>query len=566
MLKEIKAAVQVYQHLPRYGEILRVCFKYGFADALRLAHLGRLLSIKAPEKEAPAADVARRPLPARFRLALEELGPTFVKFGQILSSRRDLVNEAFFDELRKLQDQVPPFPTAQARAIVEEDLGRPLAEVFSEFGETPIAGASIAQVHRARLLGGEEVAVKVRRPDVEKVVAVDLAILEDVARFLEKHVEELAVLNPVGVVQEFGRALSAEMDFANEARNVERFAKQFRANRSIRVPRVHPEASSERVLTMEFLAGARVDQPEALRAQGIDPVALSERSSRLIFQQMFQFGFFHGDPHPGNFAILPRGVVCLYDYGMMGVLTPAFRENIAEMILGLTEKDRRMVTRALLEMSETGFPEDLHKLESDVEAFGEQYLDRPLKDLRLGFVLNRLLDLLMTHRLRMKSDFYLGIKALTQVEAVAVVLNPNLNFIQFGAPYATRVLERKYELREILRGALRSLAETVNWARDLPTDLRDFYDRVKHGRYKVPIEHRIDPKGFEPLRNTLDYVANLLAEALLASAVLICSSILILAGIPPHWRGIPLAGVAGLGLGALMFLRIALSIWRHGGL
>lgn len=566
ILKQVRAAVEVYRHLPRYGEILRVCFKYGFADVLKLARLQRLLEIKPFQPAEKAEALHEKPLSVRFRMALEELGPTFVKFGQILSSRRDLIGESFHNELRRLQDQVQPFPTAQARQIIEAELGCPLAETFSRFGDEPVASASIAQVYHATLPGGENVAVKVRRPDIERVIAVDLAILEDAARFLEKHVEEIAVLNPVGIVHEFAHNLSAEMDFTREARNMERFAKQFRGTRSLRVPRVHAELTSERVLTMEFLSGLRIDDPDALRAKGIDPVALSERSSRHIFQQMFQFGFFHGDPHPGNITVLPGGVVCLYDYGMMGTLTPAFREEIASMILGLTEKDRRMVTRSLLSMSEAGFAEDLRKLENDVESFAEQYLDCPLKDLKLGFVLNRLLDLLMTHRLRMKPDFYLGIKALTQVEAIGVILNPDLNFVHFGAPYATRVLDRKYQLRTLLKEAMKSFSETLDWLRDLPADLRDFYAHVRTGRYKIPLEHRIDPKGFEPLRNTLDYVANLLAEALLASAILIGSSILILAGIPPHWHGIPLAGLLGLGLGGMLFLRIALSIWRHGGL
>ncbi|MCC7519110.1 MAG: AarF/ABC1/UbiB kinase family protein [Verrucomicrobiae bacterium] len=566
MIRQIKAAVEVYEHLPRYGEILRVFFKYGFADLLKLAHLGRLLEIKATPPSEPGTSLHQKPLAARFRLALEELGPTFVKFGQILSSRRDLINEPFFEELRKLQDRVPPFPAEQAKRILEEDLKRPLDEIFHEFDETPVAGASIAQVHRARLCDGKEVAVKVRRPDIEKVIAVDVAILEDAARFLERHVEELAALNPVGVVREFARTLSAELDFMREAGNLERFAKQFRGNRWVRVPRVYRDLSGERILTMEFLAGLRVDRPEDLRAHGIHPSTLSERMSRLIFQQMFEFGFFHGDPHPGNFTILSGGVTCLYDYGMMGTLTPAFREDIAAMILGLTEKDRRMVTRALLGMSEQGYAENLRKLESDVEAFGEQYLNRPLKELRLGFIFNRLLDLLMTHQLRMKAEFYLGVKALTQVEAIAVLLHPDLNFVEFGAPYAMRALERKYETRKLLKDFLKSFGETLEWLRDLPTDARDFYERAKSGRYRIPLEHRLDPKGFEPLRDTLDYVANLLAESLLASAALVCSSILILAGVPPLWKGIPLPGLVGLAISALMFLRIARSIWRHGGL
>ncbi len=368
-----------------------------------------------------AEEIRLLPPARRFRMALEELGPTFVKFGQILSSRRDFVTEPVYNELRKLQDQVAPFPGAQAKEILEKELGRPLDQVFTEFEELPVASASLAQVHRATLHSGEKVAVKIQRPGIHPVIEVDVAILLDVARFLERHVEELTVLNPLGVVREFAKTLSDELDFTNEAQNMERFAKQFRGNRNIKVPHVHHELTTERALTMEFVAGSHVNDIPELRRHDVDPVRLAERMSKLIFQQMFQFGFFHGDPHPGNMSILPGGVTVLYDYGMMGNLTRPFREDIAAMILGLVEKDSRMVMRSLLGMSEQGFADDPRKLESDVQVFATRYLDKPLKELHLGFVLNRLLDLLMEHKLRMKADFYLGIKALSRVANVEKV-------------------------------------------------------------------------------------------------------------------------------------------------
>ncbi len=566
LFRQIKAAVEVYHHLPRYREIFRVFFKYGFVDMVRLVHLQKLLEIKESQLPSRHGDLNHQPPAVRFRMALEELGPTFVKFGQILSSRRDLINESFYQELHKLQDQVPPFPGEEAKKIIERELNHPIDELFQEFDIHALAGASIAQVHQAVLLNGKVVAVKVQRPEITKVIEIDLAILADVARFLDRHVEEISVLNPVGIVQEFAKTLSAELDFTNEARNMERFAEQFRGNRTIRVPKLYNELTTERVLTMEFLKGYPVDQPNQLREHNISPITLSERMSKLLFQQMFEFGFFHGDPHPGNITILLHGVACLYDYGMMGILSPTFREDIATMILGLIEKDQRKVTRSLLGMSETGFADDLRKLESDVETFAEQYLDRPLKDLKLGFVLNRLLDVLMAHKLRMKSDFYLGVKALAQVEAIGEILNPDLNFVQFGEPYATQVIEKKYEFGTIFKNLIKSLAESLDWLRDLPTDTREMYERIKSGRYKIPIEHRIDPKGFEPLRSSLNHIAHLLADAMLTSSILICSSILILAGLPPKWHEMPVLGVAGLIFGGMMFLRLVLSIWKHGGL
>lgn len=566
VLKQIQAAVEVYHHLPRYREIFHVLFKYGFSDVLKLVHLQKQLKIE--DRQLPDRQIAlhEQPLAVRFRLALEELGPTFIKFGQILSSRRDLINESFYNELRKLQDQVPPFPGKEAKKIVEKELCSSADKLFRKFDEDAVAGASIAQVHQATLHDGTVVAVKIQRPDITKVIEIDLAILLDVAKFLDKHVEEIAVLNPVGVVHEFAKTISAELDFVNEAQNMDRFAAQFRGNRTVRVPKVYMDLTTERVLIMEFVKGYPVDQPEELRTHHIDPATLAKRMSRLVFQQIFDFGFFHGDPHPGNMTILPSGVTCLYDYGMMGTLSPTFREDIATMIMGLVEKDPRLVARSLLGMSEAGFVEDPRKLEIDVEAFANQYLDRPLKDLKLGFIFNRLLDLLMNHKLRMKADFYLGIKALTQVEAIGMRLYPELNFIRFGEPYATRVIEKKYEFAAIWQNFRKSLAVSADWLRDFPTDAREIYERIKSGHYKIPLEHRIDPQGFEPLRTTLNHIAHLLADAIITSSILICSSILILADLSPKWHHLPVLGVIGLILGGIMAFRLAISIWRHGGL
>ena len=563
---QIKSVVETYHHLPRYREIFLTFFKYGFVDLMKFVHLQKLLEIADRQLNPKNEELHRKPAAERFRMALEELGPTFVKFGQILSSRRDLINEAFFNELRKLQDAVPPFPGADAVKIIERELGRPLGEVFKTFDETPIAAASIAQVHRATLLDGGEAAVKIRRPDIEKVIEIDVAILLDVARFLETHVEELSALNPVGVAQEFARVIEREMDFTYEARNMERFAKQFKGNRWIRVPRVHRECSTGSVLTMEYLAGFRMDNPEQLRANGIDPALLAERISRLIFQQVFRHGFFHGDPHPGNATILAPGVLVLYDYGMMGVLSVPFRENIANIVVGLVEKDSRTVSRALLGMSEEGYVDEPRLLEGDVEVFAQQYLDCPLKDLKLGFVLNRLLELLISHKLRMKADFYLGVKALTQVEASGRVLDPDLNFVRFGEPYAMQVIESRLDIKHILKDIYVAIGETADFLRGFPMEARDLYERVRSGRYRIPLEHRFDPKGFEPLRSTLNHITNRLAEAVLAAAILVCSSILILADHSSLWNFLPMLGLVGLVIGGGIAFRLIIAIWRSGGM
>lgn len=566
ILDQIKSAVEFATHLPRYREIVSILMKYGFADVLKLVALQRFLGLEDATLPVHETGLLARPLAERCRLALEELGPTFVKFGQIVSSRRDLVDDEFYEELSKLQSGVPPFPAEVAREIVAGELGRPVDDIFSSFEDTPVGSASIAQVHYATLEDGTEVAVKIQRPDIEKTIERDLSILADLARFVERHVPEMAGLNPVGVVQEFAGALVKELDFLNEAANARRFARQFADCPWIHTPKIFRDYSTPRVLTMEFLEGWDIGDADALDALGIDRPELARHITDLIFEQIFEHGFFHADPHPGNLMVQEGGVVGLLDYGMMGTLTPAFRSNIAQLIAGLGEKNLPQVMNSILAMSEEGFTTQPTIMLAQVEAFSEAHLNRPLRDIRLGKVLNSLLELLRNNHLRMKSSFYLGIKALTQVEAIGRVLDPNLNFILLGEPYAGRLIREKFgptRVLAILRGLF---GESLDLLESFPHDFRNVYQRIKAGRLNIPLQHKIDPQGFEPLRKTLDSIANRLTNAILTASVLICSSILIHSRVPPKIADISVFGLIGLIWGGSMCLRLVLSIWKHGGL
>jgi len=563
----LRSAVDLYNHLPRYREILSVLFKYGFADVLRLVALQHILRIEdATIRKHPDDAILSKPLPVRLRLALEELGPTFIKFGQILSSRRDLINDAYFIELTKLQCGVPPFPAKEARGIIEKELGHPMRSLYSDFHEKPIGSASIAQVHRAVLKDGTPIAIKVQRPDIEKTITLDVAILHDLARFVEKHVPEAVGLNPTGVVQEFTETLQRELDFENEASNAERFAEQFEGNPHIRIPKIYRDHSTSRVLTMDYITGIPITDSDALRAQGTDPAELAVTMTGLIYEQIFDHGFFHGDPHPGNMTILQDSRIVLYDYGMMGKFTPQMRESIALLVSGLGDKNHAQTTRSILDLSEEGVAKDQMLLQAEVEKFAEQNLSKPLREISLGAVFNSLLDLLRDNHLRMKPAFYLGIKALAQVEAIGRALDPDLNFILLGEPYATRVLIGKFgagRVGSILKGVA---LELLDFLRDFPGDFRQLYQSFRRGKINIPLEHKIDPKGFEPLRKTMDSIANRLANAILTASILICSSIVILASVPPHVGHVSVPGTVGLLFGAYMCLRLFLSIWKHGGL
>jgi len=566
MITQIRSAVEFATQVPRYNEIIRVLFKYGFADVLKLVVFQRVLGIEGSGLQTHEEGLLARAPEERLRMALEELGPTFIKFGQIVSSRRDLVNDAYYAQLRMLQDSVPTFPGNEAKRIFAEETGMSVEEAFSKFDVEALAGASIAQVHRAVTKDGMVVAVKVQRPDIHQVIQRDLSIIQDFAKFLEKHVPDIASLNPVGVVKEFSDTLLRELDFTIEADNARRFGRQFEDDESIKVPAILEEFSGKKILTMEFIAGHPVTDIPYLQKHGIDPIALSESISTLIYEQIFEHGFFHADPHPGNMTVLKGGVMGLYDYGMMGEFSLAFRSSVAHLIAGLAEKDNRRVMGALVDMTDEGNVADSDKMLHDVEAFTNKHLNEPLARINLTQVLNSLLELLRLHRLRMKGNFYLGIKALSQVEAIGRDLNPELNFVVLGKPYAEKLIANKYRPSHFFELLKRLSAASIDFLEVFPSDFHMLWNRIRSGKFTLPLQHKIDPQGFEPLRVTLDSIANRLSNAILAASVLICSSILILSGIPPKIWNIPAIGLVGLILGGYMCLRLILSIWKHGGL
>lgn len=566
MILQLRSAVEFASHLPRYNEIIRVLFKYGFADVLKLVALQRVMGIESAELQKHESGLLSMPPEVRLRMALEELGPTFIKFGQILSSRRDLVSDAYYTELCKLQENVPTFPGKEAKRIFAEQIGMTVDVAFSEFSEKPLAGASIAQVHRAVTREGAVVAVKVQRPDIQPLIEQDLAIILDLAIFLDKYVPDIATLHPVAVVEEFAETLIKELDFTNEASNAERFAQEFEGSPAIKVPRLFTEFSGQKILTMEFIAGSPVNDLTLLRNEGIDPKMLAKSISILIYEQIFEHGFFHADPHPGNMTVLKDGVLGLYDYGMMGSFSMSFRSSIANLLAGLAEKDNRQVMSAIIAMSEEGDVKEPDKMLHDVEEFTEKHLNQPLSKINLSSVLNNLLALLRTYQLRMKGSFYLGIKALSQVEAIGRELDSDLNFVLLGQPYAEKLISHKYRPAHLFELLKKLAAESINFLEVFPSDFHMLRNRLRRGQINIPLQHKIDPEGFEPLRVTLNSIANRLANAILAAAVLICSSILILSGVPPKIWNIPVIGLLGLLWGTYMSLRLALSTWKHGGL
>ncbi|MCD4786812.1 MAG: AarF/ABC1/UbiB kinase family protein, partial [Desulfobacterales bacterium] len=425
-IRKIGIIGRAYRHLNRYRHILTVLFKYGFGDLVDILKIEQYLEIGLQMISRKRREqVEKLSRAERVRMVMEELGPTFVKLGQILSTRPDLISVEFIQELSKLQDNVPPFPYTEARQIIESELGRPLEDIFQHFEDTPLAAASIGQVHRAQLKDGEEVVVKVQRPGIRKIIEVDLEIMLHLASLMERHLEELQVHRPVRIVQEFARTLEKEIDYTIEALHIERFARQSMDDPTVYVPKVFRDTTTERVLTMEYIDGIKASEIDRIEREGLDRKIITARGADLILRQIFDYGFFHADPHPGNIFVLPDNVICYIDFGMMGSIDRQTREDFADLIYTVVQRDEFRATQMLLKLTEYDEKPDVRALERDLTEFIGQHLYVPLKDLQMEKLLQQLLKILSRHRLQIPQDLFLMMKALATVEGIGLLLDPD---------------------------------------------------------------------------------------------------------------------------------------------
>ena len=552
---------RTYRHIQRYRQILSILIRHGFGDMVDTLKIEQYLDIGlniiSRKSRENVESLSRSD---RIRMAIEELGPTFIKVGQILSTRPDLLPLDLVTELGKLQDCVPPFDFTAVKNILEEELKAPLSEVFSEFEETPLASASIGQVHRARLISGNEVAVKIQHPGIRKTVEVDLEIMLHLATLMEKHLRDMDVHRPTQVVEEFARTLDKEMDFSLEAANMEQFAAQSKDDPSIYVPGVYREASTSKVLTMEFIDGIKASQLDELKKAGLDRKEIARRGFDLILKQIFIYGFFHADPHPGNLFILPNNVICYLDFGMMGRIGRISRENFADLLMSIVRKDEEKAVNALLKLTISDKESDRPRLERDMADIINSYVYRSLKEINLEKFLKQFLDMAARHRLTIPPDLFLMIKALSTVEGLGCSLDPDFNAVAQAAPFIRRIYLDRLHPKRIAEDLYESGKDLLYLAKDVPGELREILKLVRTGKARIAFEHR----GLEPVLSTLDRIINRLAFAMVLSSLVIGSSLIVLSGIPPRWHDISIVGLLGFLIAFLMGIWLLWTILRHG--
>jgi len=562
-IRKIGVIGRTYRNLNRYSQILGILFKYGFGDLVETLKIDQYLEIGLQMiSRKKRARVEKSTRAERIRMAFEELGPTYIKLGQILSTRPDLVTPDLVTELAKLQDEVPSFPFNDARKIVEAELGKPLEEVFVSFDEKSLASASIGQVHRAELQDGDFVAVKVQRPGIKKIIEVDLEIMLHLATLAEKHIEELSFHRPVKIVEEFAKTLEKELDYGIEASSMERVARQFLNTPHVYIPKVFRDTSSARVLTTEFIDGIKISKVESLESGGYDKKLITRRGANICLSQIFDHGFFHADPHPGNIFVLPDNVICLLDFGMVGTIDRNTKESFVDLVDSIVRRDDSMAAHQILKLTSWEKEPDVRLFEKDVADFMGRHLYKPLKEINLGKLLQEILELASRHRLRIYPDIFLMLKALTTVEGITRKLDPDFDMVAQSAPFIAKVKLNRFSPKRIESDLVKLISQSYQFIHEFPRDLLEITRLIR--QQKLSFKH--DLKGFDRMLATHDQISNRISFSIVIAALIIGSALIVISNTPPLFYGISLIGIIGFLAAAILGIWLLVAILKKGSL
>jgi ubiquinone biosynthesis protein len=536
-------------HLRRYRQIAEVLLRHGLNTLIPLLGLERFVPFRR-ERLLPPRRGAAGVQPRHLRLALEELGATFIKLGQILSTRPDLLPPEYQAELARLQDAAPALPPGVAEEVLAAELGRPVSACFAAFEPVPFAAASIGQVHAATLRDGTPVVVKIRRPGVVEQIEVDLEILLNLATVAARHWELADRYDAVGLVQEFAQTLRAELDYIREGRSAERFAANFAADPTIHVPRVFWETTTARVLTLERITGIKINDTAALDAARIDRAGVARRAARIVCKMVFEDGFFHADPHPGNFFIEPDGRIGLIDFGMVGTVDTHTQEHLVEALLAVTSQDADRMVDAFLELGVAQRQIDRALLRRDLEHLVSRYYGLRLEEIAIGALLADALTVVRRHQLQLPAHLALLIKTVVMHEGLGVQLDPGFNLAALLLPYARRLVLRQYSPLFWTGQAAQAGRDAVRLGVELPHRLRRLIGELERGGLEVGMR----PTGLEPLLRRAERIVNRIILGILTAAFINGLAVLLSVYHPPGWEqwagvffavGFVLAGALG---------------------
>lgn len=548
------------RNIRRYWDIVRVLSAYGFDHVLEMLGLTDMVARSRRLLRLNKTDIARLSAAERMRLALEELGPTFIKLGQILSTRSDVIPQQFIREFEKLQDNVPGFSYSELKSQMERELGGPVELFYSEIDPVTLAAASIAQVHRARLITGENVVVKVRRPGIVELVESDINALMGLAHLAERHMPGSEIYDPVGIVREFARTIRREMDFKREGHTIEKFRENFSSTKWLYFPEVYWPQTAHGVLTLEYIDGIKVSDIDALNLSGLDLPLIARRGAEVFLEMVLNHGFFHGDPHPGNVLILPDNVICLLDYGIVGRLDDELKTFLSDTLFAIVKRDMDEVVSLLFFAGDISDTLNVRALKRDLSNFVDGYYEMPLQDIEVGRMLLEFIEIITLYNIRIQPDLLLLAKSLVIVEGMARNLDPDFNMVKHLRPFMEKALRLKYSPRRVSRDISSILLSYLNLARTLPRDLKEIVNRINRNKFKIDLEHR----GLDRLIADFDRSMNRLSSSLILAALIIGSSIIMQTDRGPQLLGFPVMAFLGYTVAGLIGLWLVYAIIRSG--
>ena len=554
--------IKEVRDIKRFNQILIVLFEEGFEFLLTKANLSHHIPLTKRLKSKLRKSQEVKP-EIRLRRTLERLGPTFIKFGQVLSVRPDLVPKEYSIELEKLQDSVPPFQFNEVKKIIEKDFGKSPDKLFLHFEKNPIASASISQVHKAVLKTGEKVAVKVQRPDVKHIMETDIEIMLYVANLLDKHVEKIKRFEPLRIVNEFKEWTEKELDFRLEARNAKRFGQNFKGSKTVHIPKVYDELTSERVLTLEFIDGVELHNIKEIKKRKINFDEIIKNSFDAVMTQVFVHGIFHADPHPGNIIIMRNNSVAFVDFGIVGYFDERLKNKCIDLLYGIVEQDERIVANTLISMGMENEDIDYEQLKSDIGILMQPLQGSSIKDIRVSKVLEEIIDIALRNKLKIPASFVLFGKTIITLEGNALEYDPNFKIVETAKPFIEKIIAKRKNPFYVWKSFVHNMDRYRKFAEDFPEKAEKALDKIQRGSIKINIEDT----DIRNLSMEIDRSSNRLAYGLLVAALLVTSAILIQLEKGPTILGIPfLSFISFFSASILVFVLFASIIkekFRH---
>ena len=481
-------AVSKHRKIKRTTQIVKIFANHGFGALMDRLGILKYLKIEMQTKEYSERELSKLSIGERLRLSFEELGPTFIKLGQIMSTRPDLLPREIIHEMEKLQDAVAPFSISDVKQVIEFELGDKLENIFREFKEEPIAAASIGQVHRAKLLSGKDVVVKVQRPNIEKNIELDLGILKDLADFIDNRTKLGKLYSFSKMAEEFETTITNELDFRLEGENAETFKVNFKDEANVIVPDISWIHTTSRVLTMDEIKGTSLKNFEALDQLGLDKKIIARNLANSVLYQILRDGFFHGDPHPGNIMVLENNKIAFLDFGMIGQLSPHRKNQFLKMLMGITLKDSKLIIQAIAELDAISNSINMRKLEKDIDRLRDQVLSVPLSEIKIGEVFNEIFDLAFTYNMMIPGEFTMLAKSLITLEGLVEKLDPDLNILEIAEPIAGKLIFTLISPEKIGREILSGAMDYGNLVRKFPSVFLNFLGKIEHDDFTIQIK------------------------------------------------------------------------------